>query len=63
MGTHLRALSKIYPMDTNMTAFGWFFKNLCVIIIVPWEKVASALEGLNQGITNEPKFESYFWCL
>ena len=59
MGTHLRALSKIYPMDTNMTAFGWFFKDLCVI--VPWGKVASALEGLNQG--NEPKFESYFWCL
>ena len=35
MGTHLRALSESYPMNTNMAWFKWF-----------WRKVASALEGL-----------------
>ena len=27
MGTHLRVLSKSYPMNTNMTGFN--FKNMC----------------------------------
>ena len=26
MGTYLRVLSKSYPMNTNMTGFGWFSK-------------------------------------
>ena len=26
MGTHLRALSESYPMNTNMTGFSWFSK-------------------------------------
>ena len=24
MGTHMRVLSESYPMNTNMTGFGWF---------------------------------------
>ena len=31
-------------MNTNMTGFGWFFKNLCFIVL--WMKVALSLEGL-----------------
>ena len=33
MGTYLRALSKNYPMNTNMTGFRWFskiFASLCL---------------------------------
>ena len=26
MGTHLRVLSESYPINTNMTGFGWFSK-------------------------------------
>ena len=26
MGTHLKELSEIFPMNTNMTGFGWFSK-------------------------------------
>ena len=44
MGTHMIVLSESFPMNTNMTWFGWFFKNLCVLML--WTKVASALEGL-----------------
>ena len=29
MGTHLRELSESYPMNTNMTGFGWFSGILC----------------------------------
>ena len=46
MGTHLRVLSKRYPMNTNMTGFGWCFKNLCVRVLL--SKVALELEGLKQ---------------
>ena len=28
MGTHLRVLSKGYPMNTNMIGFRWFQKSL-----------------------------------
>ena len=42
MGTHLRVLSKSYPMNTNMTGFRWLSK-ICIL----WTKVASALEGLS----------------
>ena len=42
MGTHLRKLSKSFPMNTNMIGFGWFSK-----MFVLWTKVASALEGLS----------------
>ena len=31
-------------MSTNMTGFGWFSKNLCVLVL--WTKIAPALEGL-----------------
>ena len=41
MGTHMKVLSKRFPMNTNMTRFRWFSK-----IFVLWTKVASALEGL-----------------
>ena len=27
-GTHLRVLSEIYPMNTNMTGFRWFSKTI-----------------------------------
>ena len=33
MGTHLRVLSKRYPMNTNMTGIRWFFKNLCDLVL------------------------------
>ena len=46
MGTHLKVLSESYPMNTNMTVFGWFFKDFYVLVL--WTKVtASAVEGLN----------------
>ena len=32
-------------MNTNMTGFRWFSKNLCVLVL--WAKVISALEGLS----------------
>ena len=44
MGTHLRALIESFPMNTNMTVFRWFSKNLNVLVL--WTKVASAMEGL-----------------
>ena len=41
MGTHLRVLSKSYPMNTNMTGFRWFSKmfaslNLNVNLDLSW---------------------------
>ena len=49
MGTHLRGISKSYPMDTNMT--GWvllmLYKNLCILVL--WTTVASALEGISES--------------
>ena len=33
-------------MNTNMTGFRWFSKNLCILYML-WMKVASALEGLS----------------
>ena len=44
MGTHLRVLSESFLMSTNMTGFGWFYKNLYICVL--WTKEASALEGL-----------------
>ena len=46
MGTHLRVLSKNYPMNTNMTGFRWFSKFFCVLVL--WSKVASAFGGVKQ---------------
>ena len=43
MGTHLRVLSKSYPMNTNMV-----FKNLCILVLRT--EVAFALEGLGDGL-------------
>ena len=45
MGTHLRALSKSFPMNTNMTGSRRFskFKYLCIVML--WTIVASAAEG------------------
>ena len=44
MGTHLRVLSKSFPMSTNMTGFRRFSKIFDFFVL--WRKVASALEGL-----------------
>ena len=44
MGTHLRVLSEIYPMNTNMREVYMVFKNLCIFELLI--KVASAVEGL-----------------
>ena len=44
-GPHLRVLSESFPMNTNMTGFGRFSKNLCVLAL--GTKVASALEGIS----------------
>ena len=38
MGTHLRVLTKSYPMNTNVPGFSGFSKT--------WTKLASELEGL-----------------
>ena len=43
-GTHLKVLDESYPMNTNMTGFRWFSKNICVFVLLA--KVVSALEGL-----------------
>ena len=40
-------------MNTNMTGFRWFFKNLCVPVL--WMDVATALEGLVNGILRTSK--------
>ena len=45
MGIHLIVLSESYPMNTKMTGFRCFFKNLCILVL--YTKVASALEGLS----------------
>ena len=44
MGTQPRVLGESFPMNTNMTGFRWFSKNLGVFVL--WMKDASALEGL-----------------
>ena len=44
INSHLRVLSKNYPMNTNMTGFMFVFLNFYVLVF--WTKVASALEGL-----------------
>ena len=46
MGTHLRVLSKSYPMNTNMTGSRWFFKDPCVLVLSI--KVTLALEELQE---------------
>ena len=46
MGTHPRVLSESHPMNTNMTGFRWFSKNLSKVLVL-WRKVASALNVLN----------------
>ena len=45
MGTHLRVLSKSFPMNTNMAVFRRFSE-----IFVLWTKLASALEGLIKSL-------------
>ena len=54
-------------MNTTMTEFRRFFKNLCILVL--WTKVASALEGLTQlclvmnsekGTRNSDTFENKF---
>ena len=46
-------------MLINITGFGYFSKNLCVLVL--WTKVASSLEGLNM-LYNTPSdlFEKSF---
>ena len=45
MGTLLRVLSESFPMNTIMTGFRCFPKNLCIFELETI--VATALEGLN----------------
>ena len=45
MGTHLRVLSVSVQMNTNMTGFKWFSKEIFVSLCLIWTKVASTLEG------------------
>ena len=52
MGTYLRVLSESYPMNTNMTGFYMFFKDLCIFVL--WTKVASALEGIKVILYSAP---------
>ena len=33
MGTHLRALSKSYLMNTNMTGLRLVFENMCILVL------------------------------
>ena len=44
VGTHLSLLNESYPMNTTIKRVDMVFINLCVLVL--WEKVASALEGL-----------------
>ena len=53
MDTHLRVLTKSFPVNTNETGFGWFSKNPCVFEL--WMKVASAMEGLSQWLFDAHK--------
>ena len=46
MGTHLRVLSKSYPMNTTCQGL-YGFKNISVPVV--WTKVASALEVLTHS--------------
>ena len=46
MGTHMRVISRGFPMNTNMAGFTWFSKDLCILVL--WTEVASALEGLRE---------------
>ena len=49
MGTHLKELIDIFPLNTNMTGFRWFKKK---IVLVLSTIVASALEGLMGNIAD-----------
>ena len=53
MGTHLRVLSESFLMNTDMTGFRWFSKNLCILVL--WMNVASALEGLIPALRGRPQ--------
>ena len=48
MGTHLRVLSKSYPMNANMTRFRCFSKLFA--FFMPWMKVILALKRLRKLI-------------
>ena len=47
MGTHLRVLSKSYPMKTNMTGLRWFSKPLRPFAFE--KSYALALEGFRRS--------------
>ena len=49
MGTHMRVLGKSFPMNTNMTGFGWLTKDLCILVL--WMKKVLALEGLMSNVS------------
>ena len=44
-GTHLKVLSKSFPMNTNMKGFRWFSKIFAPLEVVLCTKIASALGG------------------
>ena len=59
MGIHLIVLSKSYPMNTTMTGFRCFFKNLCVPVlwtkITPWETIVIIYDTFDNNIDIQSK--------
>ena len=50
MCTHLRALSKSYPMNTNMAGDRWFSK---IFVLVLWTKTLLCLSEKNTNHTSK----------
>ena len=48
MDTHPTEFSESFPMNTNMTGFWMFFKNLCILVLRM--EVASGSEGLDNNV-------------
>ena len=55
-GTHLRVLSKGYPMNTNMTGFGWLSKTLrpCAL-----DQSSLSIGRDNNSDANPSQYQSY----
>ena len=47
MGTPLRVLGESFPINTNMTGFGWFLKCLCPCAL---DKHSLSIERVKDGI-------------
>ena len=58
MGTHLRALSESYLMNTNMIRFRWF--SYIFVFLLHWAKETPASEGLiSNTVYKKYKFVMY----